>query len=480
MTTPRRLSLVKWVSDKLAPPEPPPRPLTPETEIRSDAVEALRSENAAVLIQQYVRGRHVRMEQQRLRIAQGLSQDPALQVQLAAQALLEKRKMALEAGLLSVEASVVGEGARWHHERSAAALRSALAQGTLSFRPPGSIGGSISGERLSLLSRPLQVVASAMAGMVERAESKEAYYPDEAGQSGDGGEPGEHALVEHCGWLLKQGRAMQNWKMRWVIVQAGCVWYWKDDSRRELLGSVRLSGTALEYRHGSRHLAIRTKERTLHLVAADESEAHAWARVLRRCIAELTDAIEERAMSLQTAQRHDIMPHSVASVAELIDLMLPTAASHALGGATAALLAQGSGRFVPTRTASHELCLCILLVTIRTFGVPIGKIVGLLAERYESGSELRRRQVAYVMLRWAQVHPAHFGSDDAGPLKSLWQSCALDGYLSELGLRIPKVSTTRQEQEQEQQEEKQEQQQQQEEEEEEEEQQQQQQQQQQQ
>ena len=64
MTTPRRLSLVKWVSDKLAPPEPPPRPLTPETEIRSDAVEALRSENAAVLIQQYVRGRHVRCRSQ--------------------------------------------------------------------------------------------------------------------------------------------------------------------------------------------------------------------------------------------------------------------------------------------------------------------------------------------------------------------------------------------------------------------------------
>ena len=80
-----------------------------------------------------------------------------------------------------------------------------------------------------------------MASHFERSESKTLYYPEGgasspvAGASGGGGAEGEHALVEHCGWLLKQGRAVQNWKMRWVMLQAGCLWYFRDDQRKELV-----------------------------------------------------------------------------------------------------------------------------------------------------------------------------------------------------------------------------------------------------
>ena len=45
-------------------------------------------------------------------------------------------------------------------------------------------------------------------------------------------------LVEHCGWLLKMGRAVHNWRMRWVLLQAGYLWYFKDGTCKEPLGRM--------------------------------------------------------------------------------------------------------------------------------------------------------------------------------------------------------------------------------------------------
>ena len=98
------------------------------------------------------------------------------------------------------------------------------------------------------------------------------------------------AKVEHCGWLAEPGRAVLNWKMRWVLLQAGSLWYFKDQTLKEQLGRMPLARA--QARSGATE-ACSTRldeQRTLHLRAADRTEALACRRVLRRALAELAPA----------------------------------------------------------------------------------------------------------------------------------------------------------------------------------------------
>ena len=61
--------------------------------------------------------------------------------------------------------SLLDEGARWHHERSAAALKSTLAQGDAAL-------GVVPSERTGVLGLT-RAIGSAVASMMERAESKQ-------------------------------------------------------------------------------------------------------------------------------------------------------------------------------------------------------------------------------------------------------------------------------------------------------------------
>ena len=123
-----------------------------------------------------------------------------LQMQLAARAMLAQRQADIEG---EVRASI-SSTARWHHHRSAAVLQTTL-QGEdkeLARRQK-----QLSG----VAPNPIQMVTQTFTGIVERASSKSSYTDLD-------GFP-ETALIEHCGWLLKMGRAVHSWKMRWVMLQ---------------------------------------------------------------------------------------------------------------------------------------------------------------------------------------------------------------------------------------------------------------------
>ena len=62
---------------------------------------------------------------------------------------------------------------------------------------------------------------------------------------------------------------VHNWKMRWVMLQAGCVWYFAEQSRRTQLGVMPLLGSSVEGATAAnpRHLQLISAERTLHLIA---------------------------------------------------------------------------------------------------------------------------------------------------------------------------------------------------------------------
>lgn len=88
---------------------------------------------------------------------------------------------------------------------------------------------------------------------------------------------------------------MHNWKMRWVMLQAGCVWYFRDQSRKEQLGMMALAGSEVRgaTADNPRHLQLVSEERTLHLIAADQTEALGWLRVLKRAIEEVNQRSDE-------------------------------------------------------------------------------------------------------------------------------------------------------------------------------------------
>ena len=83
------------------------------------------------------------------------------------------------------------------------------------------------------------------------------------------------------------------------------------------------------------------------------------------------------------------------------------------------------------RRAAEEEALCILLLTIHTYKQPISVFAQQLHERYNNSAA---REVAYVLLRWAQLHPSHFKQNSI--LRTLWQKAASDGHLHEFGLKV--------------------------------------------
>lgn len=364
--------------------------------------------------------------------------------------------------------STVGAAGAWHHDKSAQMLKEALRRAPNDSRH---------------LLNPLGTVARAVTGHFERAASVRELGKGEV----DGG--GSHE--EHCGWLLKRGRVVRNWKMRWVMVQAGYLWYFQDESRHELHGRMTLSSGIV--RHGKptlRNLEVESEQRTLFLLAADEVEAQAWARVLTRCIHEA----KERSLQLSVATP------ALVELPELIDLLVSTGrqrtpsaeeagvaaglteaaaeagSAAAEGSARAAALEEVSavsakadavGAIVVTGSCTtsagdedtyqvlcsqQEVDLCVFLLAVHTYGVPAGEVAQLLLARYSpecgtgttispsaavnKGTQRSRRRIAYILLRWAQLHPFDFTAGGAGALRSLWQLAAADGYMAELGLHI--------------------------------------------
>ena len=100
----------------------------------------------------------------------------------------------------------------------------------------------------------------------------------------------------------------------------------------------------------------------------------------------------------------------------------------------------------PALSAAQEESLCAFLLTVHTFG-STSDVAKLMQERYaveytEDTMQLSRRvwllsvkqplcrRCAYILLRWAQMHPHDFALASGRALRSLWQRVARDGYLA--------------------------------------------------
>ena len=145
---------------------------------------------AATTLQRHARGLLVRARRRRLQRAASRARRPYQRqresiavstLQHAARRLIDQKK------LQEVALPSEIDSGRWQHDVTQAALERTLADG------PSRGGGG-------LLSRPLATVANAISGLGARAEAKQLFDMPED-------QEGESRLVEHCGWLLKQGGA---------------------------------------------------------------------------------------------------------------------------------------------------------------------------------------------------------------------------------------------------------------------------------
>lgn len=177
-----------------------------------------------------------------------------VQFQLAVRESLARRRDELGAAI-SESASW---SARWNHDRSMMALQSTLKAEDEDLKGPTNSSANA-----------LQMMAQTVTGMVGRM-SKTAYTELDMATT-------EAALVEHCGWLLMKRRTLQRWKVRWMLLQAGYLWYFKDCfscRQGRPLGRVRLGGlSTIEEGPSPRQLAVKSEQSTLFLTAANEIEA---------------------------------------------------------------------------------------------------------------------------------------------------------------------------------------------------------------
>ena len=236
---------------------------------------------------------------------------------------------------------------------------------------------------------------------------------------------------EHCGWLLTGAR-------RAVVEdalgtgQAGCLWYFKDDSRQRLPGAC----------HSPQQLWSRLNpasvcRRTLLLVAADETEARAWVRVLTRCITDVTLSTQQashkaEALSNARSGARSGLPQTVADLDELLSLLLPPTV--ALVEARLPSPDHANAAF-PAMSAAQEESLSVVLLTIHTMArLSHGSPSCFSLHNVEGrGASHEHRQfvffaayamwrIAYILLRWAQLHPHHFAEVDGATSCASWRS----------------------------------------------------------
>ena len=122
---------------------------------------------------------------------------------------------------------------------------------------------------------------------------------------------------------------------------------------------------------------MRSEQRTLRLVAADETEGRAWVRVLYRCVEEVSQSeVSERAETLQISRSGARgMPQKVADVDALLDLVLPAAdapAAAATGGDAHAAPTSGGSAHGSAEEASTTLSTARRLSDARRLSIDHG------------------------------------------------------------------------------------------------------------
>lgn len=348
----------------------------------------------------------------------------ARQRELLAALLLQRRFVERRKGAHdeAAPATAAGSGAPPLPPLPAAADTEALPRAATATdkhsRSRAALSAALQGLRQPNMTNPLVAVTRTVSAALERRERRltagAASHGAGAGSSGS-----SDAVSELCGWMLKRGRAVQNWKMRWIMLQAGELLYFRNSSRRALLGGMYLRDCAIEAGQTARHLSVRSQSRTLHLMAADERDALAWRHSIRLAIREagrLPDA-NGAPSSLRLA------PDFAAALAPVLGGRSLDEGSNLDGGGDGAL---------PPLTVDADSLLAAVLLAVHAVATP-ADAAAVLTARYDAAGRAGRARVAYVLLRWRQLHTADFFSNPDGAaecaLRALWRRCASDDGL---------------------------------------------------
>ncbi|XP_062376380.1 rho GTPase-activating protein 22 [Sardina pilchardus] len=133
-----------------------------------------------------------------------------------------------------------------------------------------------------------------------RARSKSMVMGDVSGGGLRVCSPCGHEGALKAGWLRKQRSIMKNWQLRWFVLRADLLYFYKDQEETKPQGCVRLHGCQVReqtsnHEEGGRHLfeilpGGGDKERSsvgsesLLLMAASQAEMEEWVKALQRAI----------------------------------------------------------------------------------------------------------------------------------------------------------------------------------------------------
>lgn len=90
------------------------------------------------------------------------------------------------------------------------------------------------------------------------------------------------------GWLHKRGLNVKSWKLRWIILQRGCVYYYENPHSAKSRGFFSLQGYSVarapDARWPSSFMLVPTNkgERTWYFMAANDNEMLEWMEAIRQ------------------------------------------------------------------------------------------------------------------------------------------------------------------------------------------------------
>eukprot|EP00048_Salpingoeca_helianthica_P001873 m.52419 g.52419 ORF g.52419 m.52419 type:complete len:321 (-) comp11772_c0_seq1:25-987(-) len=95
----------------------------------------------------------------------------------------------------------------------------------------------------------------------------------------------------HKGWLQKQGLTVKSWKLRWVVLQHGCLYYYENGHSGKSKGCFSLRGysVAIDADLGKKFcfklLPLDRSGRTWYFVTSTDQELYEWMEAMKKDIA---------------------------------------------------------------------------------------------------------------------------------------------------------------------------------------------------
>ncbi|MFT7807363.1 rho GTPase-activating protein 22-like isoform X2 [Arapaima gigas] len=134
-----------------------------------------------------------------------------------------------------------------------------------------------------------------------QARSKSMVMSELSRSSGQPSSPGPQKKVLKAGWLKKQRSIMKNWQLRWFVLRADQLYFYKDEEETKPQGSIPLQGSQVHELSSTteepgRHLleiipgGNTDRDRTavsheaILLMANSQNEVDDWVKAIRRVI----------------------------------------------------------------------------------------------------------------------------------------------------------------------------------------------------